>query len=338
MSCPDLRGSHGDVRTDADGRFAFCRPQPAAWAARPMGVSLLDGGIWGPMFAFDAANTQGRMALDAALLELRWFDPEGRELLPQRAVAEVRRAGSDAVMAQQNDELAWLLVPPGARVTITSTMRSGFVVAEELVAPAGGRQRFDLKFRPVPRAPFRVELTWSDGKPVDQFECHVVGLEPGAEVAGQRTAQAPGHCEWLAPIGQVRISACGHPGRFDGGEIEADAIVTADGSGVAKVVLPRLGRIALTLRDTAAADRIDDEFAAEVRIGEVEFQHFVWTADGTETTSSEPPLGRRLETLQLLPPGRHEVVVEATGWLPAKATVDVVADQVVDVVVWLQKR
>lgn len=338
VSCPDLRRVRDEVRTDAAGGFTFCRPQPVAWVAQPTGVSVLDGGTWGPTVAFDAADTHGRVVLDAALLELHWFDPEGRELLPQYAVAEVRRAGGDAVMAQQNGDLGWLVVPPGSRVTIRSILRSGHVVAEDLVAPAGGRQRFDLRFQAVPRAPFRVEVTWNDGKPVEQYECQVLGQEPGAEVWGQRTAQAPGHCEWLAPIGQVRVTARGYSAHLDGGEVEVDAIATADGAAVARVVLPRLGRIALTLRDTGASERVDDEFSADVRVGAVEVGHFVWTVDGMETTSSEPPLGRRLETLQLLPPGRHEVVVEALGWLPAKATVDVVADQVADVVVWLQKR
>jgi hypothetical protein len=327
-----------DVRTDRDGRFKFCRPLPATWSAQVMKVSLCDGGIWGPKFEFAAAATDVRLSLDAALLELRWLDPDGNELLPQYAVAEVRRAGSDVVMARQNDELAWLCVPPRAQVSVTAALANGFAVAEQLAAPAGGRRRFDLKFRAVPRAPFRVELAWDDGQPVAEFECSVAGSEPEAAVGAQQTSTGPGHCEWLAPIGKVVVSARAYPSKFDGGEVELGATVTADGGGVAKVVVRRHGRIALLLRDIAAPDRIDDEFDADVQIGDVELQHFIVRDGDVETTSSEPPLGRRLDTLQLLLPGRHEVVVTADGWLPGRATVDVKADDVVDVSIWLQRK
>ena len=323
--------------TDHDGRFHYARPLANAWRVQLTEVSLLEGGIWGPESEFAATDTSVRLVADAALLELRWLDPDGVELLPAQATATVWLAGSDKVLAQQSGHLAHAVVPPGSRVRITSS-GGAYAVGAELTAPAGGRQRCDLQFRAVPRAPFRVELNWDDGKPVEEFECSAWSTDQALSVRAEQTAAAPGRCELLAPVGKVRIRATGMPSRFDGGEVEVDAEVPADGSGVARVVLPRLGRVALTLRDRAASERIDDDFEGDVKVGAIELDQFTWTDGEMQMTSTEPPLGRRLEGLRLLPPGSYEVVVTAAGWLPATARVQVVADKVADVVVWLQKQ
>ena len=332
-----VRGGNDEVRTDADGRFTYVRPLANAWSAQLMKVSTQQGS-GGQSYPFAAEATEVRLPVDAALLELQWTDPEGSPLLPQYATAKVRDGTSDELFAEQNGELAWLLVPPNSRVHIQATTASGCVVDQELTAPAGGRQRSDLRYRQLPRAAFRVDLVWGDGTPLTEFDCHVSSAEPGSQVRAERTRQAPGHCEWLAPIGKVTITARGYPSMYDGGEVELTATVLADGTGSAKVVVPRHGRIAITLRDTAAADRIDDKFAADVTVAGEPLSSFIYTEGDTETDSSEPPLGRKLGTLQLLLPGTHEVCVTAEGWLPAKATVEVRADQVTEVVVWLQKR
>lgn len=331
-----VRSAGDHVLTDRDGRFTYVRPLPNAWSATLMKVSTQRGGTWGPSFPFAADVALARLEVDAALLELHWFDPDGTPLLPQYAMAQVRDSTTDEVFAEQNGELAWLLVPTNSRVRVQATTVGGCVVAQQLTAPARGRQRCELRFQRLPRAAFRVDLVWEDGTPVAEFDCSVGSAEPG-QASAEETQRRAGQCEWLAPIGKVTITARGYPSMYDGGEVEALATVLADGTGAARVVIPRRGRIAITLRDIAAADRVDDDFAADIKVAGEELSHFVYTDGDMEMTSSEPPLGRKLDTLQLLPPGTHEVTVTAEGWLPAKATVEVRADQVAEIVVWLQK-
>jgi RNA polymerase sigma-70 factor (ECF subfamily) len=343
-----------EPETDERGRFCVFRPAATPWSVHVRGVYGLDGTRNAPdqQVAADASDVQ--LVVDGALIHLRWFDPAGSELLPQSCSLDVFRpddahlaraaqrgdaAAAEKAILQESTRDAYTIVPAGSHLWLRSAARGGLQVDEVFDVPAGGvRHEVALRYRAVPRAELEVQVRFQDGTVPAAFSCRARSRS-GSAVGGEELARAPGSCRMMMPLGDVEVTVSAYPEHLDGGEETRAARVEATGANVCEVVLQRRGRFALLLRDAAQPDRFDqNSISARVTAGGEEIGLFQYEDGDSEMTSSEPPIGRRAETLTLLPVGRHRVDIAVEGFEPVTAFVDIAADQMAEVAVLLTRK
>jgi hypothetical protein len=350
-----------EPETDERGRFCVFRPAAAPWSVHVRGVYGLDGTRIAPDQQVAADASDVRLVVDGALIRLRWFDPAGSELLPQSCSLDVFRpddahlaraaqrgdaAAAEKAILQEEEAIlhkstrdAYTIVPAGSHLWLRSAARGGLQVNEVFDVPAGGvRHEVALRYRAVPRAELEVQVRFQDGAVPAEFNCRARSRS-GSAVGGEELARAPGSCRLMMPLGDVEVTVSAYSEYLAGGEETRAARVEATGENVCEVVLQRRGRFALLLRDAAQPDRFDENsISAQVTAGGEKIGFFRYDDGGSEFTSSEPPIGRRAETLTLLPVGRHRVDVAVQGFEPVTAFVDIAADQMAEVAVLLTRK
>jgi RNA polymerase sigma-70 factor (ECF subfamily) len=342
---------HVEPETDARGRFTVVRP-----GAAPCRLFVLGFGVGrnSPEQEVPGEQSEVRIVVEGTLLALRWLDPAGNELLPQkalllvfppeaRAVALLAQAGDPeaAAKAISSDSIstAQVVVPTGSHLLFQAGARGGLGVNQLVDVPDGGsRHAATLRFAAVPRAPLEVRIRFRDGGVPEEFHCRVNSAGHGVAVA-EEVGREPGVSRWLAPIGPVQVLVAAYPEHLDDVLETFTAMVTEGGSNVCEAVLARRGRFALTLRDAGAPERFDDrDVSASVTVGGTEVGQFGYNDGDMEITSSEPPIGRRAEVLTMLPVGRYEVQVAVAGFEPVSAFVDVAEAKVAEVALLLTRK
>jgi hypothetical protein len=139
-------------------------------------------------------------------------------------------------------------------------------------------------------------------------------------------------------VGPIAIHVAGYPERFDE-VVESRSLVAAAGrNNEVDIVLARRGRIRFVLQDVTAPDRRgDDGPEGDVTIGSVRAGRFFWQSDEMEYWGS-PPFGHPVESMAMVPVGRHEVRFEFEGYQPVTRAFDVTEHAAEVVTIWLQPR
>jgi hypothetical protein len=129
-----------------------------------------------------------------------------------------------------------------------------------------------------------------------------------------------------------------YPDAFDEVVEQRPLVAVADRDNELEVVLARRGRIRFVLRDGSAPERItEDGLDGDVTIGDVEAQRFWWQSDEVQYFGS-PPLGQPVESMAMVPVGRHDVRFEFDGYEPRTVAFDVAEAAGEVVPIWLQPK
>ncbi len=345
-----------DMRTDAEGRFATNRSILDRWAVRV-------GGTLGLREDFVARNGERWLAaevdtvdlvLDGVRLDLTWSDPEGRLLLPcaTHIVVFAADAGDAALAARGGDAAALrraladetmraphVVVPRGAFVWLRADASSSFGVDELVQMPMrNGPFAVDLRLAEAPATLLTVRARFADGGVPEHFTCSVQPQAGASLRAFDVLRSGPGEVHGRCAVGPVRVEIAAYPDTFDE-VVESRALVTEAGrENELDLVLLRRGRIRFVLRDASAPDRAtDDGLDGEVTIGAVRAGRFFWLTDTMEYWGS-PPLGHPVESMAMVPVGRHDVRFEFLGYQPVTMAFDVTEQAPEVVPVWLQPR
>jgi RNA polymerase sigma-70 factor (ECF subfamily) len=341
---------HVEPVTDARGRFLVVRPP--ALPCR-MSVEGSRGALDSPEQEVTGDQTDVRVVVEGTLRGLHWFDPDGIELLPQKAsllvfppeardVALLAQAGDREAMEKairsESTTSAQVIVPAGSHLLFQAGARGGVGLNQLFDVPDGGsRHTATLRFVAVPRAPLEVRIRFRDGGVPEQFHCRVTAAGRGVATA-EEVGRERGVCRWLAPLGPVQVWVAAYPEYLDG-VLETFKGTVAEGSNVCEAVLERRGRFFLLLRDAAAPGSLDNRgVSASVTVGDTEIQQFMYTEDDSEITSSQPPIGRRVEVLTMMPVGRHEVKALVEGFEPASGFVDIAEGKQPEVALLLTRK
>lgn len=343
---------YSTVRTDADGRFLASRPTAMPWSVTVERLLGREGEPMGEERWMPAIEEHAEVLLDAALVELRWFDAQERPLLPQPTAVSVFRDGAQARAARAGDDAAAsaaihvlttrdevLLVPTGTYLWLrgTSTTGTGFDELVELPARAG-RTRLALRFHPVPAARLTVQVRFADGGVPNLLRCRAQALPGASPREFEVTGNGAGVVTGIGPVGPIRIAVSAYPEFYDEVVEVRDLHAVVDGDNVVDMVLQRRGVVRLLLRDATDPDRTGEDLDGEVRAGAVRFGRFFWQKGNSREFWGSPPLGCPIDSRAMLPVGRHVLSLDFAGFVATTATVDVREGEPVTAVVWLQPR
>jgi RNA polymerase sigma-70 factor (ECF subfamily) len=343
-----------DTCTGADGRFDASRPRLEGWSVTVRGpLGFPEGSGVGEHWLPATADTAD-IVLDGVRVDLTWRDVEGRELLPQatRVVVFGAEAGDAAAAARGGDPDAMrlaladesrrephLVVPRGAHLWIQVPGADGCGVDELRQAPMrNGSIGVELRLVATASTALTVRVRFADGSVPDHFTCRVDPL-PGASLRGfEELGRGPGEVRGCCAVGPIAIHVAGYPERFDE-VVESRSLVAAAGrNNEVDIVLARRGRIRFVLQDVTAPDRRgDDGPEGDVTIGSVRAGRFFWQSDEMEYWGS-PPFGHPVESMAMVPVGRHEVRFEFEGYQPVTRAFDVTEHAAEVVTIWLQPR
>jgi hypothetical protein len=231
-----------------------------------------------------------------------------------------------------------VLVPCGSHLLLRDSAVGGLGFDRLLQVPARScAVTVELDYVPMPSAELLVRVRFADGAVPDEFECNVRG-----DAATRQTEvleHAPGLHRVRCGVGEMVIDVTAYPSWLDDGFEQRRTTTVVDGRHEVDVVLQRRGRVAFTLRDAAEPDRVaDDALDGVVAAGELELERFTYHDGEYEVTSSQPPLGRRIECLTLLPVGKQELRFAFEGFAPTTAVADVREQEMAELTVWLQRR
>jgi hypothetical protein len=353
-----------DTRTDAQGRFATNRAILDRWAVRV-------GGTLGMREDFVARNGERWLAadvdtvdlvLDGVRLDLTWSDPEGRSLLPRAThvvvfaadAGDAARAarGGDAgalrrALADETTRAPHVVVPCGAFVWLRADASSNFGVDELVQVPMrNGPFAVDLRLAETAATLLTVRARFADGGVPEHFTCSVQPQAGASLRAFDVLRSGPGEVHGTCAVGPVRVEVAAYPETFDK-VVESRVLVTEAGrENELEVVLSRRGRIRFVLCDASAPGRVtDDGLDGEVTIGAVRARRFFWQEHADDAAQpaqidywGSPPLGHPVESMAMVPIGRHDVRFEFEGYEPSTVAFDVTEQEPELVRVWLQPR
>jgi len=343
-----------DARTDAEGRFAANRSTLGAWSVIARCGLGLDEQMGAGEHHLPAQTDVADVLLDGVRADLVWRDVEGRELLPQstRVVVFAADAGDAAAAARAGDSKAlrralvdtWsrgacLVVPRGAHVWLQVHGADGCGIDELLqVPPRNGRIDVELRFRAMASTSLTVRVRFADGGVPESFSCRVYP-RPGASLFGfEEQHRSAGLVRGRCAVGPIGLDVQAYPEMFDDATERRTFVAEAGRDNEIDVVLARRGRIRFVLRDVTAPQRVvDDGIDGDVTIGAVAAGRFFWQADEMEYWGN-PPLGRPVESMSMVPIGRHDVRFELHGYEPLTVAFDVTEQEPEVVLIWLQPR
>lgn len=343
-----------EAETDERGAFVANRMLPGEWAVRVNGTLGLTDDVVRDERWLPEGTDRVDIVLDAVRVDLVWRDSDGRKLLPQASrivvfgadaadAAAAARAGDAAALqravADSTTRSRHLVVPCGAWLWLQSSSGGRFAADELLRMPAhNGRVTAELRLAPVAATQLTVRVRFADGAEPEQFSCRVEP-QPGASPrAFEVLRREPGSVTGRCGVGPVRILVAAYPDMFDEVFEHRDVTAVADRTNEVEVVLARRGPIRFVLHDAGAPDPSrDDGLSGEVTIGAVTAQRFFWRGDGMEYWG-DPPLGRPVASMALVPVGRHEVRFAFDGYQPTTVTFDVTEGEGAPIDVWLQPR
>src|SRR5690606_3033729 len=317
---------------DTDGRFVANRTTLEPWSVRVRGVLGLDEAAGAQEIRVPETTDTVDVVLDAVRVDLCWRDAEGRELLPlatrvvvfgpdDRDAASAARGGDERALrralASQSGRATHVLVPRGAHLWLQAHGDTGYGLDRLLQVPAqSGRIAVDLQLEPVASTELTVRVRFADGGLPEEFDCEVTPLAGASRHGFEALRRGPGFVHGRCAVGAIALDVRAYPARFDEVTEQHTMVAAADRDNEIEVVLARRGRIRFELRDVTAPAHGGEGVPGDVTIGDVRASRFCYLGDEMQYWSTALPLDQPVESLAMVPIGRHDVRFEFDGYEP----------------------